>query len=181
MAEDADFLFDQGLSRVTREHYQGIWVKYREWCKRWEEAPLPVTEEKAIGYVVALASDGTVRHHMAGLRQAHLRAGLPAPVWRDMAKLGQIRKGMARRRAIQGVVGLQRDPLTWRHLEALHRAWEGTTRDKIMWWAAACLCFFGCLRAGEALAPEKEEFDPGTHLAWEDVGLEQGKCPNGSE
>ncbi len=43
MAEDADFLFDQGLSRVTRERYQGIWVRYREWCKRWEEVPLPVT------------------------------------------------------------------------------------------------------------------------------------------
>ncbi len=42
----------------------------------------------------------------------------------------------------------------------------------VMLWATACLCFFGCLRAGEALAPEKREFNPKVHLGWEDVELE---------
>ena len=38
-----------------------------------------------------------------------------------------------------------------------------------MLWAAACLCFFACLRAGEALAPEHGKFDEGAHLTWNDV------------
>ncbi len=75
-----------------------------------------MTQEKAIGYVVTLArqgvTDGTVRQHLAGLRQAHLRAGLTTLVWRDMARLDQIRKGMARQRAIQGVEELHMDPVT---------------------------------------------------------------------
>ncbi len=59
-----------------------------------------------------------VRHHLAGLRQAHLRAGLSAPNWGGMARLGQIRKGLSRFRATQEDSGLARDPvgdgITWR-------------------------------------------------------------------
>ncbi len=68
-----------------------------------------MTKQKAIGYVLTLACQGvkdeTVRHHLAGLRQAHLRTGLPAPNWREKARLGQIRKGLTRNRAIQGGTG----------------------------------------------------------------------------
>jgi len=64
-----------------------------------------VTEERATAYVATLAfqgvKDGTVRHHLAGLRQAHLRAGLPAPNWSAMARLGQIRKGLTRNIAVR--------------------------------------------------------------------------------
>ena len=35
--------------------------------------------------------------------------------------------------------------------------------------AATCMCFFGCLRAGEALAPEGVEFDAKPHLTFDDV------------
>ncbi len=57
--------------------------------------PLPVTEEKAIGYVVSLAAEGvqaaTIKYHLAGIRQAQVKAGLGAPDWGAMAKLSQIR------------------------------------------------------------------------------------------
>jgi len=40
---------------------------------------LPVTEEKAIGYVVTLVCDGVhqgmIKQHLAGLRQAQIRKG----------------------------------------------------------------------------------------------------------
>ncbi len=168
MAEAEEFLFQQGLAPVTRERYLGVWRRYEERCGSVNEPSLPVTEERAIGYVVTLAcqgvKDGTVRHHLAGLRQAHLRAGLPAPNWSEMARLGQIRKGLTRQRAVQGQKGLERDPVGWHHLEAMKAVWEQGGDRGTMLWAAACLCFFGCLRAGEALAPESGSFDPKAHL-----------------
>ncbi len=42
---------------------------------------------------------------------------------------------------------------------------------------AACMCFFGCLRAGEALAPDGGEFDPKAHLSFEDVTVDSLKQP----
>ncbi len=183
MVEAEEFLFQQGLAPVTREHYLGIWKRYEAWCGcgSLKEPPLPVTEEKAIGYVVTLACQGvkdeTVRHHLVGLRQAHLRAGLPAPNWSEMARLGQIRKGLTRNRAIQGGNGLVRDPVRWHHLEAMKSVWKQCGNKGTTLWAAACLCFFGCQRAGEALAPESSSFDPKVHLCWEDVQLEDAERP----
>ncbi len=181
VAEAEELLFQEALAPVTRNRYRRVWERYTEWCNKLGEQPLPVTEERAIGYVVTLACDGmkdsTVRHHLAGLRQGHLRAGLPAPNWGEMARLGQIRKGLARHAATHGGSGPSRDPVGWHHLEAMKSAWDGQGDRGVMLWAAACLCFFGCLRAGEALAPENGEFDPTVHLGWEDVTLDLTESP----
>ena len=132
-----------------------------------------MTKQKAIGYVLTLACQGvkdeTVRHHLVGLRQAHLRAGLPAPNWREMARLGQIRKGLTRNRAIQGGNGLVRDPVRWHHLEAMKSVWKqcGNKRHDAM--GSRLFVLLWLLRAGEALAPESGSFDPKAHLCWEDV------------
>ena len=149
------------------------------WCVSLGESPLPVTEEKAISYTVTLACEGmqaaTVKYHLAGLRQAQVKAGLPIPDWSAMAKLSQIRTGLARHRAVQGRVQLQRDPVKLEHMVALQAVWGRSGDRGVMLWAAACLCFFGCLRAGETLAPDCEGFDPKAHLTWEDVELESFK------
>ncbi len=47
-----------------------------------------------------------------------------------------------------------------------------------MLWACACMCFFGCMRAGEALSPEGVAFDKKAHLTWVDVQLEDARIPN---
>ncbi len=182
MDETARFLFDQGLAETTRKRYDAVWKRYSEWCTGLMEAPLPVTEAKATGYVVTLTCEGlqagSIKHHLAGLRQGQVKAGLPAPMWKDMAKLEQIRKGIARNSAINGKEALQRDPVKWHHMQAMQVAWEKAGDKGVMLWAAACLCFFGCLRAGEALAPEKGEFDPKAHLGWDNVELEDIKSPS---
>ncbi len=163
------------------KRYEGVWRRYSRWCEGLEEAPLPVSEEKATGYVVSLAQEGikaaTVRYHLAGLRQAHIRAGLPPPDWSGMAKLAQIRRGMERVQATSQSQEPTRQPIRWPHMRALQSVWGTQGVKGRMLWAAACLCFFGCLRAGEALAPEQEEFDAGAHLTWTDVevGERDGK------
>lgn len=178
--EEAKLLFDQGIAEPTQRRHDSVWKKYLAWCRELREAPLPITEEKAMGYVVILACEGlqgTVKQHLAGLRQA-LKAGLAAPVWSDMARLAQIRKGIARNEAVNGKEKLQRYPVKWAHMQAMKTAWEEMGDKGTLLWAAACMCFFGCLRAGEALAPEKGAFDEKAHLGWEDVELENAKSPS---
>ena len=40
-----------------------------------------------------------------------------------------------------------------------------------MLWAAMCVCFFGFLRAGEAVAPEMN-FDASRHLTYADIAVD---------
>ncbi len=42
---------------------------------------------------------------------------------------------------------------------------------------SSMLCYYGCLRAGEPLAPDDGKFDENAHLGWEDVELENTKSP----
>ena len=46
-----------------------------------------------------------------------------------------------------------------------------------MLWAAACLCFCGFLRSGEATCPSETEFDPESHLAFSDVAVDSRDTP----
>ncbi len=173
--------FAQGIAESTARRYEAAWRRYVALCTRLGEAPLPVTEDKAIALVVTLAEQGmrtaTIKYHLAGLRQAQIKAGLPAPVWGAMARLGQIRTGIARHSAVHGSTLLERDPITPAHMRALQRTWSSKGEKGTMLWAAACMCFFGCLRAGEALAPDEGEFDPKAHLSFEDVTVDSLKNP----
>ncbi len=171
--EVASFLLDQGLSEATRRRYDSTWRRYSASCEGLKEVPLPVTEEKATVYVATLACGGmkaaTVKFHLAGLRQAHIRAGLTPPEWGKMARLAQTRRGLERYEATDSAGKLVRHPVKWQHMRALRDEWGAAGEKGRMLWAAACLCFFACLRAGEALAPEQGEFDEGAHLTWRDV------------
>ncbi len=180
---DVDAAIDRSISERTRRRYAAAWERYRTWCEGLEEDPLPVTEEKIVPYVMSLAKDGlkngAVKYHLAALRMAHIKAGLRAPVWSEMGRLGQLRKGLIQKSMVDGEKGLVRNPIRWFHMQTLREAWRGDGDRGCMLWAAACMCFFGCLRAGEALAPEFGEFDAKAHLAWEDVMLERAasrKC-----
>lgn len=158
-----------------------MWRRYATWFDGLREEPLPITEEKATAYVVELCCSGvrqgTIKQHLAGLRQAQITKGGPAPAWKDMARLAQIRKGAARVEAMRGCQTLQRYPVKWAHMRAMKAAWSLDGDKGAMLWAAACMCFFGCLRAGEALAPDDGSFDEEAHLGWEDVVLEATRSP----
>ena len=46
-----------------------------------------------------------------------------------------------------------------------------------MLWAACCVGFFGFLRSGELTAPECGEFDPGQHLSYADIAVDNRSDP----
>ena len=47
-----------------------------------------------------------------------------------------------------------------------------------MLWAACCLCFFGFLRSGEAVAPTVKDYDPRCHLSFDDVCVDNRANPS---
>ena len=49
--------------------------------------------------------------------------------------------------------------------------------DLIMLWVACTTCFFGFLRSGEIVVPSAREFDPGVHLSFGDVTLDNLEDP----
>ncbi len=181
MEEAVGAAIEQSVAEPTRRRYAAVWRRYEAWCKRVDETPLPITEEKATAYVVTLARDGlksgAIKYHLAGIRMAQVKAGMAAPCWSAMDRLAQVRKGLARMEATNGKERLRREPVRWHHLIAMKAAWSDAGRKGKMLWAAACACFFGCLRAGEALTPEGVQFDAKAHLTWEDVQLEDSPSP----
>ena len=46
-----------------------------------------------------------------------------------------------------------------------------------MLWAATCLCFFGCFRAGELTMPARGQFNPRNHLGPRDVAVDGDTPP----
>ena len=47
-----------------------------------------------------------------------------------------------------------------------------------MLWAAACMCFFGFLRMGEAVVPSSTAYDPDVHLSEADVKADSRSKPS---
>ena len=52
-----------------------------------------------------------------------------------------------------------------------------TDEDNIMLWAAMSLCFFGFLRASEMTLETESSFDPGAHLCYTDIAIDDAAKP----
>ena len=81
--ETVGFVLDQSIAEPTQRRYASAWKKYSDWCSQLGEAPLPITEEKAMAYVITLTREGLrvgkVKYHLASIRMAQIKAGMAGP------------------------------------------------------------------------------------------------------
>ena len=103
----------------------------------------------------------------------------PDPKIGEMARLEQVIKGTKHQFARRSPGSRQRLPITPTLLKGMRKVWEKDARnyDNIMLWAAACLCYFGFLRAGEMTVPSESEYDEGVHLNYSDIAVDSKTNP----
>ena len=123
----------------------------------------------------------TIKAYLSGLRFTQIHLGGGNPFLNDaMPQLEYVLKGIKRVQAHQAKPPNQRLPTTGDIMRSLHAVWisEPSDPDKVMLWAAACVGFFGFLRAGEFTSPSLNAFDPEVHLCLSDVALDSHTSPS---
>ena len=141
-----------------------------------------MSEQGLCSFATTLAVEGlagtTIKAYLAGVRHAQVERGWPDPHWGSMPRLGQVLKGIRSHRAEEGCRGRERRPVSPELLLQLRGGWQKKPSfDSTMLWAAVCMCFFGCLRAGEITAPERGCFDRRAHLTFRDVEVDNAEQP----
>ena len=124
----------------------------------------------------ASLAHGTVKSYLAAIRYEQIRQGMDNPEIHNMPRVEYVLKGVKKATPVSA---RRRRPVTPTILMALKREWQqrGKARDAKMLWAAACLCFYGFLRSGEATCPTERSFDPDTHLGFSDVAVDCRTAP----
>lgn len=177
----ASQLFTAGLASSTRRAYRSGAERYLSFCARAHKVPFPASEEVLILYVSQLHKDklasGTIKTYIAAIRYEQISKGLGDPKTYEMPRLEYVIKGFKK---LSPNSQERRLPMTPEILGKLRQVWDRSSqkRDAMMLWAASCLCFFGFLRSGEAVAPSTRQYDPACHLCYEDVKVDSLVAPS---
>ena len=145
--------------------------------------PLPLIEHQLCQFVSYLANDGlshvSIKGYLAALRHLQISNGLPDPAISAMPKLEGVVKGIKVTQARVTPNMHKRLPITPDILLKVCQAWEseGPSHDQVMLWAATTLFFFGFMRSGEITVPADNAFDPGTHITFEDLSVDNTANP----
>ena len=174
-----DYFFSKGVAESTKRSYAVARARYHRFC---EGKGVPVSEPVVCAFVASLALEGlagaSIKVYLAGVRQAQVEKGFPDPNWGRMQRLGQVLKGIRRHQSERGLKKRVRHPVSPEVIMQLRGCWQKKLDfDSTMLWAAVCLCYFGCLRAGEISAPERGMFDPGADLTFGDVVVDSFHDP----
>ena len=146
--------------------------------------PYPLLEDTLCRYVAFLAKEGikhrTIKSYLSGIRCLQIQQGLGNPFAVPLPRLECVLTGIKRVEAMGGSTTRTRLPITIDILQRLYEVWLGQPvwAEGVMLWAAACIGFFGFLRAGEFTVPSAEAYDPDTHLKLSDIALDSHTSPS---
>lgn len=169
----------------TQRSYESAKRRFVNFCRRSNCInPFPVNEQLLCRYVAYLLSEGlaprSIKLYLAAIRHLQIELHFPAPAIHTMPRLEQVLKGAKREAAKRGNREKPRLPITPEILLKLRRVWEEDRKkyDMVMAWAACCLCYFGFLRAGEITVPSEKAYDPGAHLNFDDIAVNDWTNPS---
>ena len=135
-------------------------------------------------FVAQLAKDGlkhrTMKVYLSAVRHLHIEEGKKDPFQAPLNRLHNTLWGAKREEAQKAGDGRVRLPITPVILRKMKAAWRSRASDPdtIMLWAAACLGFFGFLRAGEMTMPSDGAYDPAVHLSYSDIAVDNPSSPS---
>ena len=155
-------------------------------CRRLAVHPTPTSEQLLCKFVTYLAlnkiSSNTIRVYLAGVRQLHIREGLPPPPTTAMARLAQVLRGIKSSQAKTELPSSRRQrlPITPQILRLVKTHWQQgpPSQDRIMLWAAFLTCFFGFFRSGEICTDRSNFFDPAGDLSVDNVKVDDIHNPH---
>ena len=169
---------------TTRSAYKSAQCRYAAFCMRYGVSPpYPLQEDILYRYVAFLAQEGlkhrSVKSYLSGIRCLQIHQSLGNPFAHAMPRLEYVLTGIKRAEARGGSQIRTRLPITMDILQRLRQVWlaQPAASDRIMLWAAACVGFFGFLRAGEFTVSSAEAYDPEAHLNLSDVALDSHTNP----
>ena len=146
---------------------------FKAFCVRYGISPLPASE-LTLRYFCAHLSRTvtyqTLKVYLAGIRLLHIEQGYPEPT-ANAHLLQYLCTGIRRSRRDAPRV---RSPITLHILRTLQRQLGHSdipAQDKLLYWAAFTLGFFGFLRASEYSAPSHHHHNPTRTLTLRDLSV----------
>ena len=173
-------LFAAGLATSAKESYQSGSNRYIRFCSLYNLPPFPTCERSLSLFVAYLYQEGlsasTVKGYLSAVRYSQISLGFGDPKIGEMPQLEYVTKGM---RKLSSTPSRSHLPVTLAILRFMRSSWvvSPVPKDAIMLWAAACMCFFGFLRAGEIVVPSDAAYDASCHLSMGDVRVDSTVAP----
>lgn len=177
--------YAESLASSTKKVYNSGQKRFLEFCTLYNvQDVLPVSQDLLCYFVAYLGEKGlghsTIKTYLAAVRSLQIDYGFDNPFMNSMPKLDRIMKGIKVAQGKLGRATQRKLPITPKILRLIKSQWVGVNADyeETMLWAAATICFFGFMRAGELLMDRKNGFDPSQHLALEDVATDDKRQPS---
>ncbi len=169
------YFLSNALAPTTRRNYRSASSTYEHFCHHIGCQPYPPMEENLILYVTKLAthsSHSNIKMHLAAIRYFSIKVTSFSPI-HTFQRLYYLIKGIRRTQGSSRKRAL-RDPITPAILIRIRGALFASMRpyeDKVMFWAAILVAFYGFLRVSEYTSTHKTRYDADVTLLSSDISL----------